>query len=59
MARPTSRVQTEDARPYSLSFAQATASSTSEKRVTETTGPKTSRRTISSSCRAPATTVGA
>ena len=30
----------------------------SSKRVTDTTGPKTSRRTISSLCKAPATTVG-
>jgi hypothetical protein len=38
--------------------AQAMACSVSVKRVTLTTGPKTSRLTISSSCRAPAITVG-
>ena len=37
-----SLVQTDEARPYFDSLAQFTASSTSEKGVTETTGPKTS-----------------
>ena len=58
MALPTSWVQTDEARPYSESFAHATASSASVKRVTETTGPNTSRWTISSVCRVPAISVG-
>ena len=58
MPREMSRVQTDEARPYSESLAQRTASSASSNRVTETTGPKTSCWTISSPCSAPATTVG-
>ncbi len=51
-------VQTDDANPYGESFAHPIASSTSENGVTDTTGPKTSFWTISSSWLAPATTVG-
>ena len=40
MPREMSRVQTDEARPYSESLAQRTASSASSNRVTETTGPE-------------------
>ena len=58
IAFATSRVHTDDASPYGESFAQRIASSGSVKRVTETTGPNTSRCTISSAGSAPAMTVG-
>ncbi|MCY1403627.1 hypothetical protein D9M71_188150 [compost metagenome] len=51
-------VHTEDARPYSESLAQSTACDSSSKRVTVTTGPNTSRWTISSFCLQPASKVG-
>jgi hypothetical protein len=57
-ARPTSRVHTDDARPYGVSLAQRIASSSSENGWTVMTGPKISRRIISSSWRRFATTVG-
>ena len=53
-----SLVQTDDAKPYFVSFAQLTASSTLLNGVTDTTGPNTSFFAISSSCFAPAITVG-
>ena len=49
IARPTSRVKTDAARPYSTSLAQAKACSSLLKRVVVTTGPKTSFWTISES----------
>ena len=57
-ARPTSRVQTDEASPYGVPLAHAIASSSSEKGWTVITGPKISRWIISSSCCRPATTVG-
>ena len=51
-------VNTDAASPYSTSFAQRSASASLSKRVTETTGPKTSFCTISSDCSAPTTTLG-
>ena len=57
-ARPTSRVHTDAARPYGTSFAHAIASASSSKRCTVTTGPNTSRWTISSVWPTPVTTVG-
>ena len=58
IARPWSRVQTEEARPYSTPLAQRTASSSSVNRCTVMTGPNTSSWMISSCCRSPETTVG-
>src|SRR5207253_5912221 len=57
-ARPTSRVHTEAASPYSTPLAQASACSSSLNRCTVTTGPKTSLVTISASGPAGTTTVG-
>src|SRR5438552_4043212 len=57
-ARPTSRVQTEAASPYSTPLAQASACSSSLNRCTVTTGPKTSLVTISASGPDGTTTVG-
>ena len=57
-ARPTSRVHTEEARPYGVPLAHAIACASSLKRCTVMTGPKISRWIISSSCSSPATTVG-
>ena len=57
-ARPTSRVQTDEARPYGVPFAHAIASASSLNGCTVITGPKISRWIISSSWRRPETTVG-
>jgi hypothetical protein len=57
-ARPTSRVHTEEARPYGVPLAHAIASASSVNGCTVMTGPKISRWIISSSCASPATTVG-
>ncbi len=56
IARPWSRVHTEEARPYSTPFAQRTASSSSTKRCTVITGPKISSWIASSSWVRPETT---
>nr|GFD59472.1 hypothetical protein [Tanacetum cinerariifolium] len=48
----------DEASPYSESLAQSTAWDNSSKRVTVTTGPNTSRWTISSPCLQPASKVG-
>eukprot|EP01139_Manchomonas_bermudensis_P006043 Amastigsp_a176310_44.p3 type:complete len:145 gc:universal Amastigsp_a176310_44:1374-940(-) len=58
MTRPESRVQTEDASPWSESLARASASASSSKGVMVRHGPKISERTISSVFLASATTVG-
>ncbi len=58
IARLASRVHTEDESPYTTSFAQLTASSSSQNRCTVTTGPNTSFCTISESWATSATTVG-
>ena len=52
-------VQTLEARPYSVPFAQRSASSSSLKDCTVMTGPKTSVAISSSVCSRPETTVGA
>ena len=57
-ARPTSRVQIEPDRPYSVSLAMATASASSSNGSTATTGPKTSSRHTRSSVPRGSTTVG-
>ena len=49
IARPTSRVQTDEARPYGVPLAHAIASASSENCWTVITGPKISRWIISSS----------
>ena len=59
MARPWSRVHTDDASPYSTPLAHRSASASSLNFWTVMTGPKTSDCTSSSSWRSPATTVGA
>ena len=59
MARPWSRVHTDDASPYSTPLAHSSASASSLNSCTVITGPNTSDCTISSSWRRPATTVGA
>ena len=59
MARPWSRVHTDEASPYSTPLAHASASASSLNSCTVMTGPKTSFWTISSSWRRPSTTVGA
>ena len=56
---PSSLVKTDDARPYGVSFAQASAVSSSENRWTVTTGPKISSWMISDFWSGPAMTVGA
>ena len=53
-----SRVKIDDASPNGVSFAQATAWSSSLNRCTVTTGPKTSSWTISDFWSGPAITVG-
>src|SRR3984885_10420134 len=58
IAFDASCVQTDEASPYSESFAHSIACSASVNRVTDTTGPNTSLCTISSVCMDPATTVG-
>ena len=58
MARPTSRVQIEPDSPYAVSFALATASASSSKAMTATTGPKTSSRQTRSCVPLGRTTVG-
>ena len=58
IALPTSHVQTDAARPNRTSFAHAIACSSSLKRWTVTTGPKTSSWTISLRWSGPAMTVG-
>ena len=58
MARPWSVVHTDDARPYSVPFAQASASSSALNSCTVMTGPNTSCWMISSSWRSPVTTLG-
>src|SRR6478672_2689705 len=57
-ARPTSRVQTDDARPYGVPLPQAIAWSSSVNCWTVMTGPKISLWIISSCCSRSATTVG-
>ena len=59
IARPWSLVQTLDASPYCTPLAQRTASSSSLNCCTVITGPKISDWICSSSCRSPASTVGA
>ena len=46
IARPMSRVQIDPDRPYGLSFASRTASSSVSKGMIATTGPKISSRAI-------------
>src|SRR5919108_4833637 len=58
IARPTSRVQIDPERPYGVSLATDTASASSSKGVTVTTGPNTSSRYARSSGRTGASTVG-
>src|SRR6476619_1399549 len=57
-ARPTSRVQIDPDRPYSVSLASLIASASSSKGSTATTGPNTSSRQIRSSGPRGSTTVG-
>ena len=57
-ATSTFLVHTDDARPYSLSLAIRSASSSSVNFCTVRTGPKISVRISSSSCSRSATTVG-
>src|SRR5436305_3874746 len=57
-ARPTSRVQIEPDRPYSVSLALATASASSSNGSTATTGPNTSSRHTRSAGERGSTTVG-
>ena len=59
IARPWSRVQTDEASPYSTPLAHPSASDSSLNSCTVITGPKISDWIISSSWRRPATTVGA
>lgn len=56
--RSWSPVKTYDARPYSVSFAMATASSSVRKVWTGATGPKISSRTTRASAGTSARTVG-
>ena len=58
IARPWSLVNTLEARPYLTPLAHLTASSSSEKDWTVTTGPKISVCEASSSYLSPETTVG-
>ena len=58
MARDTSFVHTDEARPNSTPFDQAIASSSSPNDWTVMTGPKISCWIIRSSWRSPPTTVG-
>jgi len=57
-ARPTSRVQIDPDRPYSVSLAIRIASASSSKGITATTGPKTSSRHTGSRVSGDSTTVG-
>ena len=57
MARPWSRVQTDEASPYSVPLAQRSASSSSLNCCTVMTGPNTSFWMISSSWCSPSTTL--
>ena len=57
IARPTSRVQTEEASPYWVPFAHSIAFASSSKRCTVITGPKISSWIISSPWSRFATTV--
>ena len=57
-ARPTSEVKIEPERPYSVTFAFATASASSSNGITDTTGPNTSSRQIGSSVDDDSATVG-
>ena len=57
-ARPTSRVQIEPDRPYSVSLASRIASASSSNGITATTGPNTSSRQIRSCALRGSTTVG-
>ena len=51
-------VQTAAAKPYSLSFASATTSSTASNGITDMTGPKISSRAILAELSTSAKTVG-
>src|SRR6476646_1544104 len=57
-ARPTSLVQMEPDRPYSVSLAMRTASASSSNGTTATTGPNTSSVRTRSDCASGSTTVG-
>src|SRR5260370_3023026 len=59
MARLTSAVHTVAARPYSVSLASRTASSSSPNAMTESTGPKISSRAMLMSLDTSANSVGA
>ena len=58
IARPTSRVQIEPDRPYSVSLASRTASASSSNGSTDTTGPKISSRQCRSAGERASSTVG-
>src|SRR5688572_19150915 len=58
IARPRSRVQMEPDRPYSVSLARRTASSSSSNARTDTTGPKISSRQCRSAPVRDSSTVG-